>query len=193
MLDPETGWTLIVAVLRLKGDHTRVTDMQAHHVIKWNSFQKKANKRITQSILCCTIIKTVTAETLCCTLKAGTHQPNHWTSEAFGETRTRSAPIQHTKSNEVGCQTSEPLDSLIGSVLANQRGVWEGQNTVCALVFYALHSVISCFHVLEYWPKLAIILSIQDELICVCLVMPRCMFSMQLFLSEIVKFRFDRK
>ena len=40
---------------------------------------------------------------------------------------------------------------LIGGVLANQRGVWEGWNTVCALFFYALRSVISCFHVLEYW------------------------------------------
>ena len=37
------------------------------------------------------------------------------------------------------------------------------------------------------------VMSIQDQLICVCLVMPRCMFSMQLFFSEIVKFRFDRK
>ena len=35
--------------------------------------------------------------------------------------------------------------------------------------------------------------SIQGELICVHLVMPHCMFGMQLFLSEIVKFRFDRK
>ena len=35
-------------------------------------------------------------------------------------------------------------------------------------------------------------MSIQDELICVCLVMPHCMFGMQLFLSEIVKFRFDQ-
>ena len=31
------------------------------------------------------------------------------------------------KSEEVGCRTSEPSDSLIGGVLANQRGVWEGQ------------------------------------------------------------------
>ena len=31
-------------------------------------------------------------------------------------------------------------------------------------------------------------MSVQDKLICAC-----CMFSMQLFLSEIVKFRFDRK
>ena len=62
-----------------------------------------------------------------------------------------SGPIQHAKSEEVGCRLSEPLDTLIGGVLANQCGVWEGQNTVCALVFYALRSVISCFHVLEYW------------------------------------------
>ena len=37
----------------------------------------------------------------------------------------------------------------------------------------------------------AVIMSIQDEFICVRLVMPRCVFSMQLFLSEIVTFRFD--
>ena len=36
---------------------------------------------------------------------------------------------------------------LNGGVLANQRGVLEGQNSVCALFFYALCSVISCFHV----------------------------------------------
>ena len=59
-------------------------------------------------------------------VKAGTHWPNRWTSEAFGETRMRSgtnmfgvfsctgsfrswqtlsAPIQHAKSEEVGCRT----------------------------------------------------------------------------------------
>ena len=100
-------------------------------------------------------------------LKSGTHWPNHWMSEVFGETRTTSetcsvssaaleafgatrtlfAPIQHAKSEEVGCRPSEPLDSLIGGVLANQRGVWEGRNTVWTLFFYALRSVISCFHV----------------------------------------------
>ena len=37
----------------------------------------------------------------------------------------------------------------------------------------------------------ASVMSVQDELICVCLVMPHCMFGMQLFLSEIVKFSFD--
>ena len=70
-------------------------------------------------------------------------------SEAFGAART--LLDQHAKSEEVGRRTSEPLDSLIGGVLANQRSVWEGRNTVCTLVFYALHSVISCFHALEYW------------------------------------------
>ena len=34
-----------------------------------------------------------------------------------------SAPIQHSKSEEVGCRPSEPLDTLIGGVLANQRSV----------------------------------------------------------------------
>ena len=56
-----------------------------------------------------------------------------------------------SQAEEVGRRMSEPLDSLIGGVLANQRGVWEGLNTVCTLVFYVFHSVISCFHVLEYW------------------------------------------
>ena len=41
--------------------------------------------------------------------------------------------------------------------------------------------------------RLAVIMSVQDKFFCACLVMPRCMFNMQLFLSEIVKFRFDRK
>ena len=40
---------------------------------------------------------------------------------------------------------------------------------------------------------IASVLSVQDEFICVHLLTPHCMFSMQLFLSEIVKFRFDRK
>ena len=40
---------------------------------------------------------------------------------------------------------------LIVSVQANQRGVWEGANTVCPLFFYAIRSIIPCFHVLEYW------------------------------------------
>ena len=37
----------------------------------------------------------------------------------------------------------------------------------------------------------ACVMSIQDKLICVRLVTGRCTFGMQLFLSEIVKFRFD--
>ena len=43
--------------------------------------------------------------------------------EAFGATRTLSALIQHAKSEEMGCRPSEPLDSLIGGVLANQHSV----------------------------------------------------------------------
>ena len=39
-------------------------------------------------------------------------------SEAFGAAWTLSAPIQHAKSEEEGCRTSEPLDSLIGCVPA---------------------------------------------------------------------------
>ena len=68
-------------------------------------------------------------------LKTGTHRPNRWTSEAFGETQTRSgcmvcsaaseafraarmlsAQIERAKSEEVGRWMSEPLDSLIGCV-----------------------------------------------------------------------------
>ena len=37
--------------------------------------------------------------------------------EAFGTVWTASAPIQLTKSEKVGCQPSEPLDTLIGCVL----------------------------------------------------------------------------
>ena len=62
-----------------------------------------------------------------------------------------SDPNEHAKSEEMGRRTSEPLDSLIGGVLANHCSVWEGRNTVCALVFYALLFVISCFPALEYW------------------------------------------
>ena len=84
---------------------------------------------------------------------------------------------------------------LIGGVLANQHSVWEGQNIMCALFFYALRSIISCFHVFMYCSTgtRLVVMSIQNELMCVRLVMPCYMFSMRLFLSEIVKFRFDRK
>ena len=113
--------------------------------------------------------------------------------EGFGAVWTFSDPTEYAKSEEVGCGTSEPLDSLIGGVLANQHSVWEGRNTVCVLVFYAPRSVISCFMLWSTGMRQAVIMSVQDKLICVHLVMPRCMFSMQLFLSEIVKFRFDQK
>ena len=88
----------------------------------------------------------------------------------------------------VGC-----LSHWILSLLVNQRGVWEG-GILCAHRF-SRHSILS-FIVFMFWSsgmRLAVIISVQDELICVRLVMPRCMFSLQLFLSEIVKFRFDRK
>ena len=73
-------------------------------------------------------------------------------SEVFGAAQT-SAPTKRAKSEDEGRRTSEPLDSLIGGVLVNQRGVWEGLNTVCALVFYTRHSVIPRFHALQYWHK----------------------------------------
>ena len=60
--------------------------------------------------------------------------------------------IQHAKSEEVGCRTSEPLDSLIGDVLGNQRGVWEGWNTACALFFYAL---VPSFPIFMFWSNVA--------------------------------------
>ena len=56
--------------------------------------------------------------------------------------------------------------------------------------WFSMHSAPS-FHAFMFWStgmRLAV-MSVQDKLICVRLVMPRCMFSMQLFLSEIVKFR----
>ena len=62
-----------------------------------------------------------------------------------------------------------------------------GRNTVPH--WFSMHSVPS-FLVFMFWSsgmRLAVSMSVQDEFICVCLVMPRCMFSMQLFLSEIVK------
>ena len=45
-----------------------------------------------------------------------------------------SALTEHVKSEEVGRWTSEPLGSLIGGVLVNQRGVWEGRNTDFAVL-----------------------------------------------------------
>ena len=113
------------------------------------------------------------------------------TLEAFGAVRSLSALTEHAKSEEEGRRTSEPLDSLIGGVLANQCDVWEGRNTVCTLVFYALRSVIPRCHALQYWHETSCYVH-SGQMNCVCLVMPRCMFSMQLFLSEIVKFHFDQ-
>ena len=54
--------------------------------------------------------------------------------------------------------------------------------------WFSMHSVPS-FLVFMFWStgmRLAVVMSVQDKLICVCLVMPHCMFSMQLFLSEII-------
>ena len=82
--------------------------------------------------------------------------------EAFGAVQTLSAPIQHEKSEEVGCQPSEPLVSLIGGVLANQCNVWEGLNTVRALFFYALHAVIPCFFMFWSTGMRLAVMSVQD-------------------------------
>ena len=63
---------------------------------------------------------------------------------------------------------------------------------MCSLV--SMHSVPSFTVFMSCSPGMRpAVMSVQDKLICVRLVMPRCMFSMQLFLSEIVKFPFDGK
>ena len=84
------------------------------------------------------------------------------TLEAFGAVRTLSAQTQHAKSEE-GRRTSEPLDSLIGGVLANQRDVLEDRNTGCALVLYTVQSfpvVMLCC------PSTRLVVkAVQDELI----------------------------
>ena len=67
--------------------------------------------------------------------------------EAFVVTRTLSAPIQHAKSERVGCRLSEPLDSLIGGVLANQRSVLKGQNLHC--VCFVLLCTVFCHFLFE--------------------------------------------
>ena len=87
-------------------------------------------------------------------------------SEAFRAAWTLSDPTEHAKSEEVGRWTSEPLDSLIGGVLTNQRGVWEGR-VLCAH-WFSTHSVPS-FLVFVLWStgtRLAV-MSVQDKLICV--------------------------
>ena len=144
-------------------------------------------------------------------LKAGTHRPNRWTSEAFGETRTRSGTFLFRR-----CRLRLSMRSLrrravgllfhwiiwlvvcwmavlIGGLLENQRGVWEG-GILCALCFSMdLVPSFAVFMLCSTGTRPAFIMSVQDKLIYVHLVMPCCMFSMQLFLLEIVKFRFDRK
>ena len=72
--------------------------------------------------------------------------------EAFGAARMLSAPIQHAKSEEVGCRPSEPLDTLIGGMQANQRSVWEGHDTLSVCIVFLRtpfhHFLFSCFGVL---------------------------------------------
>ena len=113
--------------------------------------------------------------------------------EAFGAARKLSDPIQHANSEEGGCRPSELLDTLIGGVLAVSAVC--GRGGLLWNTWFSTHS-FPLFLVFTIWStgtRLAVIMSVQDKLICVRLVMPRCMFNMQLFLSEIVKFRFDRK
>ena len=67
--------------------------------------------------------------------------------EAFGDARTLSDPIQHAKSEEVGCGPSEPLDSLIGDVLANQCGSFGNACFCLKLLSFALFECKeSCVH-----------------------------------------------
>ena len=175
------------------------------------------------------------------TLKAGTHRPNRWMSEAIhpsihpsiivrlsgaglrGQLPEQGHPDfplpghlwnvwgysdevgnKSVLSEEIGFWPSEPLDSLIGCMPA----VWQfwlavcwrisavcGRGGILCALCFPIYSVPS-FSVFMFWStgtRVAVIMSFQDKLICVCLVMPHCMFSMQLFLSEIVKFCFDRK
>ena len=72
----------------------------------------------------------------------------------------------------------------------NQSDVWEGG--ILHALWFSMHPVPSfpVFMLCSTGTRL-VVMSIQDQLICVRLVMPRCMFSMQLFLPEIVKFCFD--
>ena len=85
-------------------------------------------------------------------------------SEVFGAAWTLSAPTENAKSEEEDRQTSEPLDSLTGGVLANQRGVREGRNTVCTLFFYALSSSFPIFMLCSTGTRL-VVMSVQDKLI----------------------------
>ena len=75
----------------------------------------------------------------------------------------------------VGSEYSSPLRTLL-----------------CAH-WFSMHSmpIFLVFMFLSTGMRLAVIMSVQDEFICVRLVMPRVMFSMQLFLSEVDKFCFD--
>ena len=78
--------------------------------------------------------------------------------EASGTVWTASAPIQLAKSETVGCLPSEPLDTLIGGLLANQHSVWKGRNSAFATELYGVrfgflcnpfhHFLFSCFGLL---------------------------------------------
>ena len=92
-----------------------------------------------------------------------------------------SAQTQHAKSEEEGHRKTEPLDSLIGGVLVNQRDVWEGRNTVC-IGFLRTPSRHPPLSSLQYWHQTSCYVR-SGRINCVRLVTPRCMFSMQLFLS----------
>ena len=134
-------------------------------------------------------------------VKAGTHWPT-WTSYAFGETRTRS------ETNMLVCSA---VSEAFGAALtlsapteyAKSRGRAVGRLSHWILWLVVCHSdwrriskSAQCVGGAEYCAVMfcspgdetRIVMSVQDKLICVRSVMPRCMFSLQLCLSEIVKF-----
>ena len=65
---------------------------------------------------------------------------------------------------------------LIGGVLANQRGVWEGG--ILYAFCFSMHSVLSfpVFMLCSTGMRL-VVMSVQDKLISVCLVILRCMYA----------------
>ena len=135
-------------------------------------------------------------------LKAGTHQPNPWTSEAFGESRMRSGTRMFGVFSCVGsfwsrvdvvCSYSTcevwgggPLDSfhwilwLVVCQLNGGSDWWRASESARCVggaeyrvrfVFLCSpfrHSPFSCFELLAR----LVVVSVQEELMCVCLVMP---------------------
>ena len=86
-----------------------------------------------------------------------THRANSWLSEAFLETQTSSGTNLFGVFSCVG-SFGDRVDSICSN--STCKVCWRGRilcaplnSMVCALFFYALCSIISCFHVLDYWHK----------------------------------------